>query len=260
MGLGEILDAAFRIYRANARTIIAVSALIMVPAQVIGTAATGRLATSLLDQLAADPDLVTFDAGDIAFGLVGALVMMLAVPLVAVGVSVIVSRSYLGAPVAVSDALRVVRRCWWALVAAWGLVHLLEGIGFLLCVLPAFAVMALFTPVAPVIAVEGLGPVQAMRRSARLVRRRFWPVLGTSVLAGVIDSVVSSVLSAPAALFVGGGAVSWVFSTAWSAAVGVVTTPFVVIVATLIYFDLRVRNEGFDLEIMAADVARRGQA
>jgi hypothetical protein len=39
-----------------------------------------------------------------------------------------------------------------------------------------------------------------------------------------------------------------------------VTTPFVSILATLVYFDLRIRNEGFDLQMIAADLARGAPA
>ena len=46
-----------------------------------------------------------------------------------------------------------------------------------------------------------------------------------------------------------------------SAAIGeilpaLVTMPLVAIVATLVYFDLRIRNEGFDLQMIAAELAR----
>jgi hypothetical protein len=35
-----------------------------------------------------------------------------------------------------------------------------------------------------------------------------------------------------------------------------VTVPFVAIVAILLYYDGRIRQEGFDLQLMAADLAR----
>ena len=37
---------------------------------------------------------------------------------------------------------------------------------------------------------------------------------------------------------------------------GLVSTPLVSIIATLVYYDGRIRQEGLDLQIMAADLAR----
>jgi hypothetical protein len=35
----------------------------------------------------------------------------------------------------------------------------------------------------------------------------------------------------------------------------VITTPFVMLVIVLLYFDLRIRKEGFDIEVMARELA-----
>jgi hypothetical protein len=36
--------------------------------------------------------------------------------------------------------------------------------------------------------------------------------------------------------------------------------PFFTVVITLLYYDLRIRKEGFDLEIMATELAQGGQS
>ena len=42
----------------------------------------------------------------------------------------------------------------------------------------------------PAIVVEGLGPVAGLRRSARLLRPRLWPVLGIAVLTYLVAALV----------------------------------------------------------------------
>ena len=51
----------------------------------------------------------------------------------------------------------------------------------------------------------------------------------------------------------------WIIVSASSIVAALITQPFVAIVATLIYFDLRIRKEGFDLQMIAAALARGDQ-
>jgi hypothetical protein len=143
----------------------------------------------------------------------------------------------------------------WALLASFVLVHLLELVAAVACLLPALAVMALFVVVAPAIVIEGLGPIQGMRRSVRLVRGRFWATLGIALLAGVLSSIVSAAISVPftvvAALL---GEHGWLVLAVGSTLAGLVARPIVAIVATLQYYDARIRTEGYDLEVLIANL------
>jgi len=47
----------------------------------------------------------------------------------------------------------------------------------------------------------------------------------------------------------------WILIAAGSSAVAILVTPLVSIVATLLYFDARIRTEGFDLQVIAAGLA-----
>ncbi|MBC7789548.1 MAG: hypothetical protein H7Z74_06360 [Anaerolineae bacterium] len=67
-------------------------------------------------------------------------------------------------------------------------------------------------------------------------------------------------------LIILGGALAVVFGTSDSAAadvasqvVSILVYPLVAVVATLLYYDLRIRKEGFDLDVMAEELgAPRG--
>ncbi len=92
------------------------------------------------------------------------------------------------------------------------------------------------------------------------MRRRFWAVLGTALLAGLIATTLGQILGfvpSAAGLLIGlrGG---WVLLAAGAVLTALITQPIVAIVATLQYFDLRIRFEGFDLEVIAAELAASG--
>ena len=92
-----------------------------------------------------------------------------------------------------------------------------------------------------------------MRRSWRLVKRRFWPVLGTALLGGLMASLaVELVAVLPDAL---AALASPHVRAVIDAVVGTFSEAFqwalVTMLATLLYFDQRIRQEGLDLEVMA---------
>ena len=119
--------------------------------------------------------------------------------------------------------------------------------------------MALFVAVAPAIAVEGLGPIRAMRRSFRLVQApplagaRHRPAVGPAGQHGGLGAGRRPDQCWPSW---SGCKWGWLLLAVGSILSGLVSTPLVAIIATLVYYDGRIRQEGLDLQIMAADLAR----
>lgn len=267
MTVGDVLDGSFKLFKANARTLILVTAAVVVPLQIVSSfALRGQFQFGVLDALDAvnDPTVAQSIAdqqqgsgAEILLGALTAFLGLLVTPFVAGAVSRVVADSYLGRELAAGDALRAAARRFPALLGAFVLVHLAELGGFLLCVLPALALMAMYTMVAPAIAIEELGPIEGMRRSWRLARPRFWPVLGISLLAGFIANALGQILGTIPTLFaiVLGGSFAWVGVAVAGTLTQIISLPIVTIAATLLYFDGRIRHEGFDLQIMASDLA-----
>ncbi|MEX1003997.1 MAG: hypothetical protein WD990_12340, partial [Acidimicrobiia bacterium] len=116
----------------------------------------------------------------------------------------------------------------------------------------------------PSLLVEGTRPIAALTRSFQLVKQRFWPVFGVGVLAWLISRVVVELLGLVVTLVtvvpsimqsaetgnLEGGGVFGASVLAGSVA-SIVTVPFMAAVAVAVYFDLRVRFEGFDIEMLA---------
>ncbi len=297
MTVADILDGSIKLLKANLKPILGIMVGFSVPVQLLAALGQrGLLGGNGIFDVVSDPSAVTASSGD-GWSTVASLVStglnLLLLPFLAGAISQIVAASYLGRQIGAGQAIRVVRRRFWSLLGGWLLVHLAEfgafvgalvlgavllavgsSVGGALGAVPiivgvavliasvglALAVMGLSVLVAPAIVVEELGPLRGVRRSWALVRRRFWPVLGVALLAGLVTSVLGSAISTgpTVAALVVGMRWGWLLVAAGGIAAALITQPLVAIVATLQYFDARIRTEGFDLEIVAAELARAG--
>ena len=265
MTFGDILDGAFKLLKANLRTIVLVSAVFLIPVNLVaGFFQRGVLGGYGLLQFLNDPSLVDRAASGapsdalLLGSLIAALASFLITPFIGGAVSRVVASSYLGEELAPGPVVRVTARHFLALLGAFFFALLLKLVGALLCLVGALVPMTLFLVTTPAVMVEELGPIQAMARSVTLVRSRFWPVMGIGILSGLLASVLESILSWPFGVAVGliGFRWGWVLAAVGEILPALVTMPLVAIVATLVYFDLRIRDEGFDLQMIAADLAR----
>ena len=264
MTVSDVLDGAFDILKGAPATIIAFTAVFAVPVQLAGAwlqrdLLGGESILELIEE--SDTSLTAVDEGG-GMGETWAQMILffgpaLALVFVAAALVRLVGAWQVGRDLSLRELLRGSLPVAWPLLASWFLVHLAEAVGMLLCGLPAIAVMTLFLVTAPVIGAERLGPIKAMRRSWRLVRRRFWPVLGLALLSGLVATLfgyalglVPTVLS----LLVGTDGLGWVLTAAAGILTSIITMPVVAGATVLVYLDLRVRTEGLDLELQAIDV------
>ena len=97
----------------------------------------------------------------------------------------------------------------------------------------------------------------ALGRSVRLVRHRYFPVMGIAVLMGLVSFLLSNALSALPQAIVGWSGEWWPLLTVGNIVSTIVTMPFVAAATVLLYFDLRVRSEGLDIEMAAGRVFDR---
>ncbi len=264
MSFGDVLDGAFRLLKANLATIVLVTAVFFVPLELISAFFTRHLSggpgllqvlrdTSLAEQGVGE-GLSPIERGGIAGT---ALLGLLITPFVGGAITQVVAASYLGRQLSVGDAIRTTGRRVWALLGAAILVHLIELVGLVLCLLPALVAMAFLICTTPAVMIEELGPIKSMRRSFTLVRPRFWPVLGIALVSGILAILLRNVLGTPFTLAARLVGLQWGFILL---AIGsivpiLVASPFVWIVATLVYFDARIRHEGFDLQMIARGLA-----
>ena len=138
---------------------------------------------------------------------------------------------------------------------------------YLLCLLSLFIpplgiwlfVRWMLAPAA--VAAEPIGANAAVRRTAGLVKGSWWRCFLTIATVLVLTSLVAMILGlsvGAAAIFIPGLPLDISVMVVGSAAVlaGSLAIPLVPIAFTLLYVDLRVRNEGFDLDYLATSAAK----
>lgn len=264
MTVSDVLDGAFDILKGAPATIIGFTAVFAVPVQLLGAWLQRDLlgGESILDLIEqSDSSLTGVDQSSGMNETWAQMVLLfgpaLALVFVAAGIVRLVGAWQVGRDIELKELLRGTLPMAWPLLASWALVHLAEGVGMLLCGLPGLAVMTLFLVTAPVIGVERLGPIAAMKRSWRLVRRRFWPVLGLALLSGLVATLFGYALGlvpTVISLLVGTDGYGWLLTAASGIITSIITMPVVAGATVLVYLDLRVRTEGLDLELLAAEV------
>jgi hypothetical protein len=111
-------------------------------------------------------------------------------------------------------------------------------IGFLLLVVPGLILITFWSVGAPAIVVEGIGPIDAFRRSWRLVRGDAWAVFGTLLVVLLIVIVIGLVLSAIANPIGNGEASTWIASIVSTT----ITAPIFAIAVTVLYYELAGRT------------------
>jgi hypothetical protein len=136
---------------------------------------------------------------------------------------------------------------------AGGLGALLAVIAFL-GLIPVLIMIYVRTVVAvPAIVLERVSGWGGLKRSWQLIGGRFWPTFGRMLLLVLITSIISGVVSTifqvPGNLIAPNN--SFVFQQVAGAIAAVFVGPITFIGVTLLYYDIRIRKEGFDIEMLA---------
>lgn len=136
--------------------------------------------------------------------------------------------------------------------------NVLAIVGFImLLIVFIFVMVALFliaytfiSFVYPVAITEGLFHFNAIGRSFKLVSRNFWKVLGVNLLAYLLVYLVIGAISAVAFTFVMIVPAASIFQQILTLLVTALVLPITYIVITVLYYDVRIRSEGYDIEVM----------
>jgi hypothetical protein len=129
--------------------------------------------------------------------------------------------------------LRAVTPVFGQLILVGIVTGLLEGIGFVLLVVPGLILITIWSVVAPVVVIERPGGLGALSRSRDLVRGSGWQVFGVILVLVIGVVVITGALSAAgAAAGTGVGLVVRVV-------VGILAAPISALAAAVLYFELR---------------------
>jgi hypothetical protein len=263
LDIGDVLDETFRMYRQQFVPLMTVMAIVVVPASLLSlgvTLATGFSAPMIQRTIEQRGDLTTVIAGVILLILVGLVAGLLNIA--AVGAAMLItSGAVLGQPIGVGEAFRQAFGRFGSLMLAGLATGIPLGLLVMTCIgIPfAFFIGLGWSVTFPTIVLEGRGAIEAMGRSWSLVRGERWRLLVCWVLIFLIYYLLVSIpsgffafIAGFAAVATGGNQGAMVLVQAGNvlfSAIGQVFFGSVLyITATILYYDLRVRKEAFDLE------------
>jgi hypothetical protein len=247
LGIGEILDAALAVYRRHALPLWKITAVVLaLPAALTGVIAVAEHQIDESDASGTDGSLILLNLGTQFIGL-------LATFLATAAAYRLVADAYLGRPVDPGASLRFGARrfgsvLWVSLIAALGIL-----VGLILLVIPGIYLAICWSVAVPVLLGENLRGRAALSRSRALVRQRWWQCLGVLLVTILLVLIVSLALGFVITGIVGSSENEFLIFLSQ----GVVTLitealvlPFQVAVTTVLYIDLRVRKEGFDVQLL----------
>lgn len=243
----ELIDAAVQLLRQHYMEIVTASAIFLIPAFIL------RLFL---------PDMRAgrLPGGDQALLFFLGLLITLVFSIASTGaVVVVISDSYLGREISIVSAVQRVINRFWSVLGASLLQSLFLSIGFIFFIIPGFVFLAWFFAGTVVVVVEGKTAWASLMRSRQLAAGSVGRILGVlflTVLIVLAINIIALFLVGIAGLFLHAGTA---LTTLAGNLISLLVYPFITVVVTLLYYDLRIRKEGFDLEMMATELAQGGQ-
>lgn len=261
--LADILDDAFVVLRSQPAAMLLVTLVVMLPIRLaVAWFTRAGLGGVSLPAYLADPDgytdVVTNDEYLIAW-----LLDTLGVVLLVAVIAQMVEAWWRGGQLTPGAALRCIPRALLSVpsgvlvVAPITLVAIVPGIpGAFWALLFGTAILGPFTVLVAAASVERAGPFRSWRRARQLTRKRHMPTAWTLFLAAAVAALLQQLLPL---LFTGAQFMSGQDFNGAFIGVGIVLTallvaPFLAAVVALVYFDLRVRAEGLDIQLALVEL------
>ena len=252
-GVGEILSGAFRIYLDNAAKLLLIVAVVVVPLSFIGALTTEIVASPTENTVEVFGEPVTTAEPR-------SLIILLGAALIAAAIGVLIwavleaailrgaAQATIGDPVDVGASYRWGLRRFGSVLLVTVIVGLVVVAGLLLLIIPGLIFLVFLSVSVPALVIEDRRGREALRRSWNLVSGHFWHAVGVILVAAIIASIVTSLISA-----IGGD--NWFVRWIFSAIAQIITAPFTALIGVLLYLDLRARKEALTADILRGELA-----
>lgn len=263
-GIGELLDQAVRLYRRNFFTFIGIIAIVQIPITLLSILFSWLTMSSTFNDASSEMQMLQMGGGlggTLITGIAGFVLNGIATA----ALTRAIADNYLGERTGFMEAYRKVGKDWPRVLVALllcGLISILLVIWFVIpCVgwftgigmLMTFGIVTLFTPI--IVILEHKDASDAVRRGWDLCRRRFWNTVGFYFLLSIFAQIITVIPAVLVGMLVQWGSYTSMPATMTSTlaqsgitlAITLLYTPLQLTAMTLLYFDLRVRTEGFDL-------------
>ena len=263
LGIGEILDVGITIYKRNFRTLLTLVFVVVAPFEVLSALVQASALPDnsfLTDTSATEPVDIDreFWLGIAAFG--AAALLSFIAGIVATGACFkAVADGYLGERAEWRPALRYAARRFHSILWVTILGAFLAGLAAILLIIPGIYLWVCFAVAVPVLLTEGVKGRKALGRSRRLVSGRWWGTFGVvllgAILVGIVEGALVGLTAIVTSLDTADPSIgSFIFSTTATVIASVISTPLSAAFVTVLYFDLRVRKEAFDLQLLAQQI------
>lgn len=255
MTLGEVLDRTFTLYRENFLLFAGITALPHLLTLIFNF---GVLSMRGSGTSGASPALPSAGMiGGVILGAIGGAVLLLLIVGITQAATVsAVSDLYLGRPTSIRDAYAQSKGFIFIVVAIMILSGLATAVGLIFLIIPGIYLACRLAVSVPVAVVEKESPVAAMTRSMELTKGFAGQMFLLLLLVGVLTYVVTILLQLPVIFSSFTAAMAKTQPSAGVTAYSyvaqflsqVLVGPIGTISASLMYFNLRVRKEGFDIQ------------
>lgn len=236
--VSELVDASFSLYRRNASAYIMVSAIANVPS---------LIANILL--LPSSPQAPSIATGINAFALM--LVSLFTYALMNGVVTKLGSDVYLGGEANVGEAVRAVLPKVGTIIVTLFMRVILYFLGILCLFFGVFYVWSRWFAIDPAVVLENHSSSSSFSRSSQLSNGSKWHIFRTLLLGyGIYIILALGVMFTVAPLVGDSELMSTIIMTCFT----IVAYPIIGLLTMLLYYDMRIRKEGFDVQHMATSL------
>ena len=256
MTIAEIFSASINLYRENFLKLVAIAIPGAVIMLIVYSFMSGYQFGGMGLAIPLGPEGRT-GAGAMIFTGMG-FSLFLSLVLTSAG-TITISERVLDREISIRQAYRCVLDAFFPLFGALILATTVITIGLSILWIPGIIAYAWFCLAPPVVMIEKEGGVGALKRSRALTK----DYLGKTLLVVTLFAVIGILLAMIALLlphllrnFPG----LYFLPSLLSTLLLLLIEPFKMAVTTILYYDLRVRKEGYDLHVMAEELAASSEA
>ncbi len=280
MTLAELLDRSIRLYRQNFVKFIGIFAIPYIPLMLLQGGLSFFTSTSVLSQVNNNPSNIPFSPNMVIASL-GSFIFIFIQFILVRGVATAaltraVANNYTGKPVGILDSYRTLSTSWLRLILALFIVFIMVILLLVWTIVPCvgwfsgpgilFFIGLVVNPlIAPIISLEKVGVLSAIRRAWDLARSRFWWLVGCAFVLTLLGQLIVTgpiyllnlILQFAFSSLPGTVEQQLVFTTIIQTLItmfmSLLYIPLQLTVMTVVYFDLRARSEGLDLAMQMSN-------
>ena len=248
MSISEILDVTFRLYREHFATFLIIALIVYLPYSLLAAFVLPMMGGAAVVPVPGGPP--QFNPGPMILMFAGLfLLVVIFLPLCVAALTQNISAAYLGQKLSAAESYQRTMPRLGALILTQLLAGIVILIGYCLLIVPGIIFSLWFFTLAPVIILEGVSGSAALGRSRELMRGNLGKAFGLALLLWILGVIIGFILGFVLGFIPWPSPMLGVFfqNLANALVLPIQTAPIV-----LLYYDLRIRKEAFDLQMLAS--------